>query len=265
MLVDAHERESQVRLTSVPVRISTDQAATDEIAQQRAHEGIRNRRPQHEARHAIVDSPDANLEIVRDAPQYARETDEQHGGAEQADGQVRGQIAELVRVFAHALVRVHAHRATGGREPERATRRHPQCEQIAREPFAQAVFRRLGEPALGHVQHEQHADDPRPHAELIEEVVEVAAGQRIVERLVPAVQHDLPIRVDQDRRDQDRDQDDDLFSDRRGEDRPEDHADLTERSCFCSLLELGGCEDVRLVRHRAATARRAVTQEMNAA
>ncbi len=43
--------------------------------------------------------------------------------------------------------------------------------------------------------------------------------------------------------------------------RAEDHADLTGRAGFGRLLELRGGEDVGLVGHRAATARRAVTQE----
>ncbi len=167
-------------------------------------------------------------------------------------------------VFAHALVGIHPHGAAGGGKPERAARLHPQRQQIARESLAQPVFRGLGEPALTHVQHEQRADDRKPHTELIKKVVEIAPRQRIVERLVPAVEHDLAVGRYQDHHDQHAHQDHDAFADWRAEDGAKDHAHLAVRANSCGLIDLrGDAARVLLCRHRAAC--RAVTQEMKAA
>jgi len=43
-----------------------------------------------------------------------------------------------VRILAHALVGVHAHRIAARASQNAATRRHPEFQQIARQTFAEA-------------------------------------------------------------------------------------------------------------------------------
>ena len=186
VLVDADEREAQVRLARVAVGVAPDQAPAHEIAQQRAHHGIRNGGPQHETRHRVVDAADAEREVLGNGPEHAREAHEQHARTEEPGREIERQLAELARVFGHALIGVHAHGTAARGEPERTTRSHPELEQIARQTLAKAKLGGLVEPALRDVENEQAPDDHEVHAELVEKIVQVAAGDRIVERLVPA-------------------------------------------------------------------------------
>jgi hypothetical protein len=61
------------------------------------------------------------------------------------------------------------------------------------ETLAELEFQHLAQPFLRHVQDEQHRRDHEEHAELDEEVVEVAARQSVEERLVPAVEANLAV------------------------------------------------------------------------
>ena len=68
-------------------------------------------------------------------------------------------------------------------------------------PSPQLELQHLDQPALGDVQYQDGGGDDGEHAQLIHEVVQVAPGQRVVERLVPTVESDLPIgRGDNDQR-----------------------------------------------------------------
>ena len=79
-------------------------------------------------------------------------------------------------------------------QPEGAAR-HASSPAAGPGPGLRAILtlQRLDQPALRHVEHQQHAGDHEEHAELEQEVVQVAARQRIVERLVPAVEPDLAV------------------------------------------------------------------------
>ncbi len=129
-------------------------------------------------------------EIVHSTP---AKLDEQHARAEQADRRVGRDVAQLFGVLADALVGVHAHLVAARGQPERAARCHPEPQQIARQAFAQAKLERLRDPALRDVEDEQARDDHEIHAELVQELVQVAAREGVVERLVPVVQDDLAV------------------------------------------------------------------------
>jgi hypothetical protein len=103
----------------------------------------------------------------------------------------------VTRILVHALVGVDADRSGAG-EPECAARQHPEIDEIQRQPFAQLELDRLRQPPLEDVEDEQCARDHPEHAELREKRLEIAPRQRVVERLVPAVQPDLPVRRRQD-------------------------------------------------------------------
>ena len=78
-------------------------------------------------------------------------------------------------------------------QPKRASRHQPVLHQIVHQSLAQLQFQRLAEPALDHIQHQQRAGDHAEYPQLVHELGEVPVRQRIVERLIPAVEADLPV------------------------------------------------------------------------
>ena len=50
VLVDAHQREAQIRLPRVAVGVAADETPPDPVAQKRARARVEDRRPHHEAR-----------------------------------------------------------------------------------------------------------------------------------------------------------------------------------------------------------------------
>ena len=174
MLVDPDEGESQVRLARIAFGVAVDQAAAHPVAHERPGAGVQDRGPYHEARNGVVVIADADGEIARQDPQYPGEGAEQYRCLQQTDPEVGRQFAEFAGVLVDALVRVHAHGAAIG-QPERAARLHPVVQQAAHQAFAQFDLQGLGEPALRDVQDQEESGDQKEHAELVEEVADVAA------------------------------------------------------------------------------------------
>src|SRR6185503_3174997 len=128
---------------------------------------------------------DAEREIVGNRPEHAREAHEQHRRAEEPDRQIGRNVAQLVRILADPLVGINAQLVAARGEPESATRDHPELQQIARQAFAKSELESLRYPALRDVENEKARDDREVDAELIEELVQVAPCERVVERLIP--------------------------------------------------------------------------------
>ena len=83
--------------------------------------------------------------------------------------------------------------APGVGETKCAPRHQPVLHQIVHQPCAQLQLQHLAEPALRHVQHQQRAGDDAEHAQLVHELGKVPVRQGIVERLIPAIEADLPV------------------------------------------------------------------------
>jgi hypothetical protein len=75
----------------------------------------------------------------------------------------------------------------------KARRLHPQLDQILDQTFPQFQLHHFREPALRDVQHRERAGDDAKDTELLHELAQVAVRQRVVKRLIPAVQPDLRI------------------------------------------------------------------------
>src|ERR1700733_5959100 len=165
MLVDAHQRKTQIRLARVALRVAADEAAAHPVAEQRARARIENRRPHHEAGNGIVPVGDAKNEVVRQPPENARETEEQNRRLQQPDGEVGRQLTELARILMYALIRIDPDRSRI-RQPKRLTRQHPILEQAEHQPLAKLELQSLDKPALPHIQNEQNSRDDEEDAEL---------------------------------------------------------------------------------------------------
>ena len=72
----------------------------------------------------------------------------------------------------------------------RAGRIHS-LDQIERQRFAQLQPDHLVEPGLADIEHQQPAGDGGKDEKLVQEGLHVAACERVVERLVPAVEQNL--------------------------------------------------------------------------
>ena len=90
-----------------------------------------------------------------------------------------------------------AHRAAA-LEPERPARLQPQPHEVGDQGLAQLQLQGFDQPPLRDVQDQQHACNHREDAELHDEVAQVATRDRVVERLVPAIELDLRIRRERD-------------------------------------------------------------------
>ena len=62
-----------------------------------------------------------------------------------------------------------------------------------RQALAQFHLQSFHEPALRHVQNQQHGDDDQKYSELDHEVMQVATRQCVKERLIPAVEAQLAV------------------------------------------------------------------------
>jgi hypothetical protein len=94
----------------------------------------------------------------------------------------------------------------------------------------------------------------------MQEVVEVAARDGVVEGLVPSVEDDLPVGGEQNCNGQPEQQHHDAPPDRRCVDGAEDHARLLQHAGAGRLGQAGAA-----VAHLTVTARRAAAHEINAA
>ena len=68
----------------------------------------------------------------------------------------------------------------------------PLVDQVERQALAQLEPDHLVEPLLGDIEHEQAAGDGRKDRQLVQEFGKVTPRQRVKERLVPAIEQDLP-------------------------------------------------------------------------
>ena len=110
----------------------------------------------------------------------------------EANPQVGRQLAEVARIFVHALIGIDADMAGIG-EPEGAARHEPVLDEIVREALAQLELQGFAEPPLRHVEHQQRACDDAEYAQLHQEPAKVPVRQRVIEGLIPAVEADLSI------------------------------------------------------------------------
>ena len=70
-------------------------------------------------------------------------------------------------------------------------RPHPFVDKVKRQPFAQLELHHLVEPCLHDAEHEEAPRDRREHQKLVEERVEIATLDGIIEGTIPAVEDDL--------------------------------------------------------------------------
>lgn len=129
-------------------------------------------------------------EARRQLPQHADEGHQQDQRLQQADAEIRGQIGEVRGILLHALVGVDTNGAGIG-QAESARRPHPLVDQIERQRLAKFQPDHLVEPGLTYVEHQQPAGNDCKDEKLVQEGCHVSARERIVERLVPAVEQNL--------------------------------------------------------------------------
>ena len=121
MLVDAHQREPQVRLARVALGVTPDQVAADPVAQQGSGASVEDAGPHHVTGDRNHPAGDVEGEVRRQRPKHAHEGDEQDRGLQQADAEIGGKLGQATRILMHALVGIDADRPGAG-EPERAAR-----------------------------------------------------------------------------------------------------------------------------------------------
>src|SRR6185312_2352689 len=258
MLVDAHEREAQVRLPGIALRVAVDEAAADPIRDERARRRIDNRRPEHEAGDDVIVSFDLQVEVPGDHPQEPGESHEQGRGLQQLNAEIRRELAQVACVLVQALVGIDADRARV-REPECASRQQPVPDEIGHHPLAQLHLEGLPEPALRDVEDQQAPGDDEEDPELVDEVREVPAREGVVEGLIPLVEPNLRVSG---RDDDDKDgaaQGEYGFARRRAREGMQHHAELGHEPGVRGILDLGrGASDIfRPFCHRAGRAPRA--------
>jgi hypothetical protein len=132
-------------------------------------------------------APKVENKIVRQRPKHLHEGDQQNRGLQQADTEIGGQLGQMACVLVHTLIGIHAHRA-GGREPEGAARLQPVLNQITRQALTEPELQCFAEPPLSHVEHQQRSGNQTKDAQLHHELRKIAAGQCIIEGLVPVVE-----------------------------------------------------------------------------
>src|SRR3979411_2818825 len=112
MLVDAHQRKTQIRFTGVALGVARDESTPYPIAEKRTCARIDHRRPYHESRNRIVPVANMENEIVGKTPEHAGERQEQYRRLKQSDDEIGRKLAELARVFMDALIRIDPHRSS---------------------------------------------------------------------------------------------------------------------------------------------------------
>ena len=158
---------------------------------------------------------------------------------QQLHPQIAGQLGKMARILVHALVGIDADGAFTG-QARGAAGLQPLAYQIEHQAFAQFQFQHFGQPALPHIQHQQAEGDDAEYAELDQELPEIAMRQRIVERLVPAVQPDLAIGGGDDDDKHRPAQDKKLIAHRRIQQGADHHAHLGQQARTGIGLSLGG-------------------------
>ncbi len=150
----------------------------------------------------------------------------------------------------HALVGVDADRSDTG-ETERSAWEHPEIDEIPSQAFAQPELDRFRQPALEDVEHEQRTCDDPEHPELHEKLRKIAPRQRVVERLVPAVEPDLPVgRRDDDQQDH-TSEPQQRVAHWRSPERFEHHAELRHEARTGDVVAVGIAWLLRVVAHRS--------------
>jgi hypothetical protein len=241
------------RDSSTPPRASEtpDEVTADEVAQQGSGAGVKNAGPHHvtwNRNHAIADG---ESEVRRQRPKHAHETEQQDGSLQKTDAEIGRKLGQVTRIFVHALVGVDADRS-GAREPECATRQHPKIDEIQRQPFAQLELERFRQPALKDVEHEQCTRDDAEHAELHEKRFEIAPFQRVVERLIPTVESDLPIGRRYDDQKDHAAEPQQRVTHGGSPGRLEHHCSLRHQACAGDVAAVGSGRVLRLVGHELA-------------
>jgi hypothetical protein len=132
-------------------------------------------------------APKMENKIVRQRPQHLHEGDQQNRRLQQTDTEIGGQLGQMACVFVHALIGIHAHRAGGG-QPEGPAGLQPVLNQIARQALTEPPLQCFAEPALSHVENQQRSGYHAKDAQLHHELRKIAAGQCIIEGLVPVVE-----------------------------------------------------------------------------
>ncbi len=135
-------------------------------------------------------------------------------------------------ILLHALVGIDADGAGIG-EPEGAARPHPFLDQVERQRLAQPQPHHLVEPGLPDAKRQQHAGDADEQFELMEEGRKVFALHRVVERPVPAVEHNLHQRGRDDHRNGDGGHPKNLAAQRRTVETRQHGADLAAQRNRC--------------------------------
>ena len=199
--VHAHEREAKLRLPRVTLRVQVDQRTADAPTQQRHDSRVEQRAPDHIARQDQGAPGDRDDHVVGQDPQHADEAQQQQGGLQQADAEIRRQFGQVPGVLMDALVWVFAEFADL-RQADGSQRREPLGGEVFDETLAQNELRLQVEPRLRDVEDEQDAGQFAEHPELRDEMGNVLARQRVVERLVPGVQQNLRVCARADHRSQ---------------------------------------------------------------
>ncbi len=169
---------------------------------------------------------------------------------QQTDPEVGGQLGEMPCILVHALVGIDADVARIG-EAKGADRHQPVLHQIVHETLAELEFQHLAQPALRHVQHQQRARDDAENAQLLHELGKVPVRQGIIERLIPAIETNLPEgggRDDDEQRDCEKHE---HGAGGGGPQRPGHHGQLRNQPRFSNLVFIGERSDdvVRPVCH----------------
>ena len=119
-------------------------------------------------------SRETEHEILATAPQHAGEGDEQDRGLQQPDTQVGRQLAQLARVLVHALIRVDAHRTAGIGEPEARRGSIQSRSRSCTSPSRSLNFNISTSQRCATFSTRSATGDDEEHAELVQEVVQVA-------------------------------------------------------------------------------------------
>src|SRR5450631_9257 len=77
MLIDSHEREAQIGLARVALRVAVDETSPNPIAHKRSRAGIEDGSPDHKSGDRIVLVAEAQREIARKHPEHPGEGAEQ--------------------------------------------------------------------------------------------------------------------------------------------------------------------------------------------
>ena len=197
VLVDADQRESQIGLARISVRVSVDEASTDPVTEHRSRPGVDHGRPHHVAGQGKLRPATTNtkslemrhstlMNVTRSIEACSRPT------PRSADSSVRWRASSCMRWSGLTPM-----------GPALARRKAlPGFSQFPTRSWA-SPSRSLSlsisdEPSLAHVQRQERSGNDAEDSELHEELRVIAPGERIIERLIPAVEANLPVGRDRD-------------------------------------------------------------------